>query len=88
MKNPFEEDPNLEKAIESAFTDLNGFTADEEEYQKAIDQLVKLQAMRKKQLDPNTVVIIGTNLLIAVLVLRFERTDIVSTKLFGFLRKT
>lgn len=45
--NPFPtEDSNLEEAIASAFADLKAHSADEEGYQKAVDQLTKLYKLK------------------------------------------
>lgn len=45
--NPFlNEDSALDEAIASALTDLKSFSADEEGYQKAVDQLSKLYKLK------------------------------------------
>ena len=47
MFDPFDhEDPALDEAIASAFADLKSHSADEEGYQKAVDQLSKLYALK------------------------------------------
>lgn len=47
MIDPFQiEDPALDEAIASAHADLKSFSADEEGYQKAVDQLSKLYKLK------------------------------------------
>ena len=49
MFDPFNtEDLALEEAIASAYADLKAFSADEEGYQKAIDQITKLYALKNQ----------------------------------------
>lgn len=49
MFNPFDrEDSDLDAAIASAYADLKSFSADEEGYQKTVDQLTKLYALKEK----------------------------------------
>lgn len=49
MFDPFNiEDSDLDEAIASAYADLKSFSADEEGYQKAVDQLSKLYALKEK----------------------------------------
>lgn len=88
MFNRFnQEDPDLTEAIADAFRDLKGFDAHSEEYQKAVDQLVKLQSLRKKSLDPNTVLTVAGNLAIGFAVVKHERTAVVTSKVWSFLMK-
>lgn len=54
MFNPFDrEDPALDEAIASAFADLKSHSADEEGYQKAVDQLSKLYALKNQTAQLN-----------------------------------
>lgn len=49
MFNPFDrEDSDLDAAIASAYADLKSFSADEEGYQKTVDQLSKLYALKNE----------------------------------------
>jgi predicted ATPase len=52
MINPFPiEDPALDEAIASAYADLKSHSADEEGYQKAVDQIVKLYKLKNDALQ-------------------------------------
>lgn len=54
MFNPFNiEDSDLDEAIASAFTDLKSHSADEEGYQKTVDQLTKLYALKNQTAQLN-----------------------------------
>lgn len=54
MFDPFNiEDSDLDAAIASAFADLKSFSADEEGYQKSVDQLSKLYALKEKTAQLN-----------------------------------
>lgn len=89
MFNPFApKDAELSKAITSVYSDLAGFTAETEEFQKSVDNLTKLYALAPKPLvDPNEVIKIAGSLAIARSVLKFEETGVITTKLFQFFGK-
>lgn len=123
MFNPFDtEDSNLDEAIASAFADLKSFSADEEGYQKATDQLSKLYALKNqtaqlslqaqqshaahqlasdqnawqeeqdslpfyKCVDPNVVLTVAGNLLIGLIVVKYEQTGVISSKVTNFMKK-
>ena len=82
----------LDKAIESVFTEMNGFTADAPEYSTMVDQLKKLYEL--KQIDkPERIskdawaAIIG-NLAGIVAILSFEQTHSIGTKALSFVMKS
>lgn len=89
MFNPFApKDDRLEKAIDSLYSDLAGFTGETEEAAKTIDQLTKLYALAPQPVvDPNEVIRAGSSLAIALAVLKYEETGIITTKLFQFFGK-
>jgi hypothetical protein len=90
MFNPFRaEDPLLEEAIASAFADLKSHSADEEGYQKTVDQLTKLYAMKKESvaLDPNKLLLIFGNVYVGLKVLNYEQTGVITSKLWSFMSK-
>jgi hypothetical protein len=120
---PFDhEDSDLTEAIASAHSDLKAFSADEEGYQKAVDQLSKLYALQNnlaqlnlqaqqsfaahqlaldesryaeeqnerpfyERVDPNTVVTVAGNLLVALIVIKYEQKSVIATKVMSFMRK-
>lgn len=134
------EDQDLNEAIASAHADLKSFSADEEGYQKAVDQLSKLYALKTQnaqlrlqaqqtyaahqlateelnhrveneaaamqlaqdqnawqeeqdqrpfyaRVSPDAVATVAGNLLIALIVIKYEQKSVVSTKVLSFLRK-
>lgn len=88
MINPFNpKDPALDQAIASVYADLAGYTAETEEFQKAQTQLTALYALREKRVDPNVVLTTLGNLAIALTVIKYEQTGIVTSKVFQFLGK-
>lgn len=88
MINPFNpKDQALDEAIASVYSDLAGFTAETDEYQKAMNQLTALYALREKRVDPNVVLTTLGNIGIALAVIKYEQTGIVTSKVFQFLGK-
>lgn len=116
------EDPALESAIASAYSDLTKFGAQTEEYQSAVDNLSKLYKLKHdtakllldaklsddqhqlevdkfehqldadalpfyKRVDPNTVVTVAGNLLVAYAIIKYEQTGVITTKAMSFMRK-
>ena len=88
-RNPFrkEENPDLEKAIQSGFEDLNGFTLETDEAAKTIDQLTKLHALKTPRVNPDTWVVASFNAGIAMGLFWFEKHNVITTKAMGFLTK-
>lgn len=83
-----QEDPALDAAIASVYKEMNAVNADDPVYAKSVEQLAKLYALKnEKPVDPNTVLTVIGNLAIALIVVKFERTDVITTKLFSFLPK-
>lgn len=123
MFDPFNfEDDDLTEAIRSAYADLKSFTADDEGYQKTVDQLTKLYALKNqtaqlnfqaqtesathkraqaesqweaeqaelpfyKRVSPDTIVAVAGNLLVAVVVVKYEQTGVIASKVTSFMRK-
>lgn len=130
------EDTDLEEAIASAYRDLKSFSADEEGYQKAVDQLSKLYALQHQtaqlnlqaqtasaahqladsqhqlaedqhklacsqvvwqeeqdarpfymRISPDTALTVAGNLAVALIVIKFEQQNVISTKLMNFMKK-
>lgn len=91
MFNPFRpEDPALDEAIAEVLQDMKGNSSYEDEYQKSVDQLTKLYALKPKKIenvDPNTLITVAANVFLGIAVLRFEDTGVVTSKLWTFLKK-
>lgn len=89
MFNPFRpEDPALDEAIAEVLSDMKGWTSDEDQYQKSVDQLTKLYALKQRGVDPNTLLTVAGNIFIGMAVLRFESTGVVTSKIWSFLQKS
>ena len=123
FSNPFQtEDSNLHEAIASAFADLKNFSANDEGYQAATDQLVKLYKLKHDQsklnlelhvadnkilldeanaefereqttkpfymrVDPNTALVVLGNLAVGLIVVKYEQTGVISSKVMSFMKK-
>lgn len=123
MFNPFDrEDSDLDAEIARVYTHLTKFSAEDEEYQKAVDQLSKLYALKNniaqlslqaqqsyaahqlacdqnawkeeqddrpfyERMDPNTVATVVGNLAVALIVIKYEQTGVISSKVMSFMRK-
>lgn len=77
----------LDLAIAETFTDLKGYTAERDEHSKIVSQLTELYALQPKGVDRNAMLMALSNVAIAVAVLNYEKTGVVTTKLFQFLGK-
>jgi hypothetical protein len=90
--NPSREKTGLEKARDEALSELDSFTADTEDYKKImvhVKTLSKLIDLEKSEkLSPNTIAVIIGNALIAIVVVGYESKNVMTTKVWPFLRQT
>lgn len=88
MFNPFrKEDPQLKEAIAAVYDEMKPMNSDDEEYAKMVARLTELNALKNKGLDPDKVLLVGSNILIAIAVIKHEQTAVIATKLMPFLGK-
>lgn len=88
MFNPFNpKDPALQEAIDSAYRELANYSSDSDEYQQIQKQLTALYALKKPSVDPNKLLLVAGNVFIGIKVLQYEKTAVVTTKLWSFLSK-
>lgn len=92
MQNPFSKEPSgLDKAIDQILAEMQGFTCDDDTYDKMTDQLVKLHALKTNEkcerISKDTLAIIAGNLAVAVIVVAYEQRSIVTTRVGQFLMK-
>ena len=78
-------DPSgLDLAIAEIFREMQGFTADSDEYAQMADQLTKLYAIKTSdcpnRLSKDTLAIVIGNVLGIVVIVGFERTNILTSK--------
>lgn len=88
------EPTDLDKAIANVFSEMQGFSADQAEYAKMVDQLNKLHAMRqsektaKPRVSPEALLAVVGNLAGIVMILGYEKMNIVTSKALTFVLKS
>lgn len=88
MFNPFRrEDPQLSEAIAEVYKEMKSLTADDSAYIKMREQLTELNALKNKGIDPNTLLVVAGNVMIAAVVITHEQTSVITTKALPFLAK-
>lgn len=78
---------SLEKEIEAVIKKMSALEPDSKEYTAIADNLEKLYSAKSKdnsRISPDTIAIIAGNLLGIVLILGYEKTNIVTSKAMGF----
>ena len=82
----------LQLTIDLANVQLQALEPTSEEYGLVLDRLIKLHKMqdteRPSSVSPDALVSAATNLLGILLILNYERTEIVTTKALSFVSKT
>lgn len=85
------EPSGLEKAIDSVLSEMDGLSADSDEYAKMVTQLGKLHEMKTKEgpTRPSPDVWINNlgNLLSVLLIINFEKVHVVTSKAMTFVRR-
>lgn len=88
---PPREKTGLEKAIDDVLTDMQGYTSETDEFAKAVDQLDKLYKLKTidspERVSPDTLAIIAGNLVGIVLIVGYERANVVTSKALTFVLK-
>ena len=86
------EPSDLTAAVADIFSDMKGFTSDQDEYSKMTDQLVKLYPMltadkaMKYRVSPDTLAAVAGNILGVVLILHYEQLSVLTSKAIMFVR--
>jgi hypothetical protein len=94
MKNPFQSWKNkpLESQIEEVSIELNKEGPDSQQYEKLLKYLERLTALKQqtmpKRVSRDTWISVGGSLLGMVLIMRFERFDVLTTKALNHLPRT
>lgn len=85
------DDPKLSDSIDKLHTQLLSMDPKSEEYSKVLDTLLKLHKTqaenRPRSVSPDVLVSAAASLLGIILILHYERTEIVTTKAIGFVPK-
>lgn len=91
MLNPFakNEDSPLSKTITDLHKQMNSVTADSPEYAKMTEQLEKLTKLlpKKSSISPDTLAIVFGNLAGILLILNYERVNVIGSKALSFIIK-
>ena len=82
----------LEKEIDSVIDCMSKYQKDSKEYSAMLANLKSLMTLKaeesaKKKVSPDTVAIVAGNLLGIVLILTYEKANIITTKALGFIIK-
>ena len=89
-KKPVEK-TELEQAISEVLFELHGFGSESDEYAQMVDQLTKLHALKEcekpARITPDTLLLVGGNILGIFLILTYERANVVTSKALNFLFK-
>ena len=83
---------SLQKAIDNLYSELAGYDAHTEEYDAITDQIVKLKELQSKvnhnwKPSPDAVISGAVSILGIVLILHYEKINIVTSKALGFVGK-
>jgi len=82
----------LDKAIEDALDELNGYTTSDEGYTTAlanVDTLMKLRkAYKPERLSRDTLAMVAGNLLGIIVIVGHERAHVVTSKALSFVMKS
>ena len=83
------EDTDLEEAIASAYAELKNYEADTDEYKKITNQLKRLYSLKRQrhEWDPNKLAMVAGNIFVALVVIKYEQTGVITTRLHNFLQK-
>jgi len=91
MKFKKNEPTTLDIVIERLTSEMHDTDQSSKEYAQLADQLVKLYKLKetdsKMRVSPDTLAIIGANLLGILIIVGHERAHIITTKAIGFVSK-
>lgn len=84
------EDSMLTAALTRAHSKLRGYDPNSEEYRKVLDQIVKLHKMKETEtpspVSHDTLVLVASNLLGIVMVLKHEQARIITSKAWNMIK--
>ena len=86
-------DTALDEAISEILKDLDSLSSDAPEYSAASDQLVKLMKLKKElnpswRPSPDALVGAAGSILGILLIIKFEKLDVITSKALSFVTKT
>lgn len=82
---------SLDETIMELEHDMKTHDGDSEEYATCLNRLERLYKLREKHsrkgLDPNTLLLVGGNLLGILIIVGYERANVIGSKALGFAGK-
>jgi len=82
--------PVLQKQIDEALSDLSGHESHSDEYAKVVTQLKELYALKEletpERVDPNTLVTAAANIAGILVIINYERANIITSKALSFIK--
>ena len=90
FKRKPDSDPQLQEAIDSVYADLKGFTSETDNHRLTVDQLTALYKLKelnsKNKVSADTVALISGNLLGIVMIVGYERANVITSKGMQFVK--
>ena len=90
-RKPQIEKTGLDELIDTVTFEMRSMDADSEEFYTAQKRLEKLYELkdkdRPKRVSPDTLLIVGANLLGIIIITQHERANVVTSKALGFVMK-
>lgn len=82
----------LDTAIADAFEALKSLTPDDDEYKTTVDQIKELSRLREthttsRRVSPDTIAIVAANLAGIIIILGYEKANVIASKAFGTIVK-
>jgi hypothetical protein len=91
IPKPSDEKSGLDHAIDEVLSEMAGVSSDSDEYAQMVDQLSKLYSMKESstppRISPDTLAIVAGNLLGIVLIVGYERANVVTSKALSLILK-
>lgn len=85
------ENTRLEKVIDVLLDRMADYDADDAEYPKMLEQLIKLYKLKEidsqKRVSPDTLILVAGNLVGIVLILGYEKANVITSRAIGFVMK-
>ncbi len=80
----------LEKEMDTVFAKLETLDVTSEDYNKAVNSLERLNEMKSKdkiKINPDVIITVAGSIVGTLLVLYFEKTDVITTKALNWIIK-
>lgn len=92
-RTPNEEDKKLAEVEQRLLDEMIQYGPDGPDYSTQLEYLEKVSALRKsrdkqKSIDPNTLILVGGNVVVALIIVSFERVHVLTSKATNFIMKS